>query len=172
MDLKSKIRIIENFPIENISFKDITTLLGEPSAFRYAIDKIAEEVSGYDFDAIVGPEARGFIIGSALAYKLGLPFVPIRKKGKLPYKTISYDFKLEYGTDTLQMHEDALKQGSKVLLVDDLLATGGTVSAILKMIEKAEAKVVAAAFIIELDSLNAREKLGELPVVSLVHYDK
>lgn len=172
MVLRDKIRIIENFPIEGISFKDITTLLADPEAFRFAVDKLAEELKGYEFDAIVGPEARGFIIGAPLAYKLGLPFIPIRKKGKLPYKTITYDFKLEYGTDTLQMHEDALKPGSKVLLVDDLLATGGTMSAILKMIERAECKVVAAAFIIELDSLKAREKLEKLPVVSLVHYDK
>lgn len=172
MDLRDKIRIIENFPIEGISFKDITTLLADPRAFRYAVDRLAEELKDYEFDAIVGPEARGFIIGAPLAYKLGLPFIPIRKKGKLPYKTISFNFKLEYGTDTLQMHEDALKPGSKVLLVDDLLATGGTMSAILNMIEQAGSKVLAAAFIIELDGLNAREKLGELPVVSLVHYDK
>lgn len=172
MDLRDKIRIIENFPIEGISFKDITTLLADPKAFRYAVDRLAEELKDYEFDAIVGPEARGFIIGAPLAYKLGLPFIPIRKKGKLPYKTISFNFKLEYGTDTLQMHEDALKPGSKVLLVDDLLATGGTMSAILNMIEQAGSKVLAAAFIIELDGLNAREKLGELPVVSLVHYDK
>lgn len=172
MDLRDKIRIIENFPIEGISFKDITTLLAEPEAFRYAIDKLAEELKAFKFDAIVGPEARGFIIGAPLAYKLGLPFIPIRKKGKLPYKTITYDFKLEYGTDTLQMHEDALNRGSRVLLVDDLLATGGTMSAILKMIELAGSEVVAAAFIIELDGLDARNKLGELPVISLVHYDK
>ncbi len=171
MDLKSKIRVVENFPVQGISFKDITTLLYDNEAYRYAIDKLAENLKKTEFDVIVGPEARGFIFGSTLAYVLGKPFVPIRKKGKLPHETISVTYDLEYGQDSLYIHKDAIKKGDKVVILDDLLATGGTIGAAKGLIESAGASLVKAAFLIELDFLNAREKLNGLDIYSLVHYD-
>lgn len=170
MDLKSKIRVIQDFPVEGISFKDITTLLYDPEAFCYAIDQMAR-VAGTDYDIIVGPEARGFIVGTPLAYKLKKPFVPIRKKGKLPFKTVSKSFDLEYGSETIYMHEDAIKKGMKVLVVDDLLATGGTMSAIVDLIKGLGAEVSKAVFLIELDFLNPRKRLGDIEVHSIVHYE-
>ncbi len=171
MDLKSKIREIQDFPKPGIGFKDITTLLADAEAFTYSIDQMVEIVKDIDFDCIIAPEARGFIMGTPLAYKLEKPFIPIRKKGKLPYKTVSKTFDLEYGQDTLYMHADAIKPGDKVLLVDDLLATGGTVAALRDLVEEQGANVVKAIFLIELDFLKPRDSLIGIDISSLIHYE-
>ena len=170
MDLKSKIRVVENFPIEGISFKDVTTLLQDGEAYAYAIDKMIEAVQDKEFDIIVGPEARGFLVGAPMAIAMKKSFVPIRKPGKLPFETVQYSYELEYGSDTLEVHADAIKKGSKVLIADDLLATGGTVGAVKKLIEQMGGEVVGAVFLMELDFLPGREALGETDIFSLVHY--
>jgi len=136
MDLKEKIRVIEGFPREGISFKDVTTLLNDKEAFKFTIDTIAEYLKDKNVDVIVGPEARGFLFGAPIAYALGAAFVPVRKKGKLPSETISVSYELEYGTDILEIHKDAIKPGQKVAIVDDLLATGGTIQSVAKLVEK------------------------------------
>ena len=170
MDLTAFIRAIPDFPKKGIIFRDITPLLKDPGAFMVAIDRIAELVSDIDFDLVVAPEARGFIIGSALAYKLGKGFVPVRKPGKLPYKTVSQKFQLEYGEDELQIHEDAIREGQKIVVVDDVLATGGTAEALGKLIKKLGGKVEAMAFLVELTFLNARERLKDYRVESVIRY--
>ena len=170
MELKNYIRNIQDYPKEGILFRDITTLLQNKDAFKYAIDKMAEQVSNEKIDYIVGAESRGFLIGSALAYKMNSGFIPVRKKGKLPYKTISEEYALEYGTDTLYMHEDALKKGDRVLIVDDLIATGGTALAMIKMVEKLNAEVVASSFLIELKELNGRKEIEKYPINVLIEY--
>lgn len=170
MDIKSKIRIIEDFPKEGISFKDITTLLKEGEAFRYTVDKMVEEMKDKEIDIIVGPEARGFVFGSAVAYAMGIGFVPIRKPGKLPAKVKSYQYDLEYGTDTLEIHEDAIYSGVKVAIVDDLLATGGTVHAAIDLIESLGGKIEKCQFLIELEELKGREKLKGYDVGALISY--
>ena len=171
MDLKEKIRVIEDFPKEGISFKDITTLIGDGEAFKYSIDKIVEHLKDKNVDLIVGPEARGFIFGVPVAYALGVGFVPVRKKGKLPAETVSVDYGLEYGNDTLEIHKDAIKKGQKIAIVDDLLATGGTIEAVAKLVEKVGAEVVALDFAIELTELRGRDKLEGYEIMSLVQYD-
>ncbi|MEI0477990.1 adenine phosphoribosyltransferase [Brachyspira pulli] len=170
MELKNYIRNIQDYPKEGILFRDITTLLQNKDAFKYAIDKMAEQVSNEKIDYIVGAESRGFLIGSALAYKMNSGFIPVRKKGKLPYKTISEEYALEYGTDTLYMHEDALKKGDRVLIVDDLIATGGTALAMIKMVEKLGATVVGSSFLIELKELDGRKEISKYPVNVLIEY--
>lgn len=170
MDLASCIRNVPDFPKPGIQFKDITTLLLEPAAFRQVIDGWKERYEGHGIDKVVGVEARGFIFGATLAYVLGVPFVPARKKGKLPAATISETFELEYGTDTVEMHVDAVKPGERVLLVDDLLATGGTMGAIERLVRKLGAEVVEAAFVVELPLLRGRETLRGIPVHSLVEF--
>jgi adenine phosphoribosyltransferase len=168
--LKSSIRDIPDFPKPGILFKDITTLLAQPEGFKLAIDGIVQHYRGKGIQKVVGIESRGFIFGAPVAYQLNAGIVPIRKKGKLPYKTISATYSLEYGTDTLQMHEDAIMPGEKVLIVDDLLATGGTVSAALELANKLGANVVGVAFIIELASLKGRQKLKDTDVFSLITF--
>ena len=148
MDLKKAIREIENFPKEGINFKDITTLMQDGETFK-------------NVDVIVGPEARGFLMGTPVAYGLGVGFVPVRKPGKLPSETISYSYGLEYGSDTLQIHKDAIKPGQRVAIVDDLLATGGTMEAAAKLIEQLGGEVVSMQFLIELEDLKGREKLSQ-----------
>lgn len=170
MDLAPLIRNIPDFPKPGIQFKDITTLLLEPDAFRHIIDTWTQRYAAMEIDAIVGVDARGFIFGAPLAYALGLPFVPVRKKGKLPGKTISEEFDLEYGTDKVEVHVDALAKGARVVIVDDLLATGGTVAAAAKLVKKLGAVPVEAAFVVELPPLKGREKLGDLPVQTLVEF--
>lgn len=170
MDLKSKIRNIKDFPKEGINFKDITTVLKDKEAFRYLINQMAEKLRDKDIDIIVGPEARGFLIGAPLAYELGAGFVPVRKPGKLPAETVSIEYELEYGTDKLEMHKDAIKPGQKVVVVDDLLATGGTVHSTVKLIEELGGEVVAISFFIELEFLNGRELLKDYEVNSLVKF--
>lgn len=164
------IRDVPDYPKKGILFKDITPLLKSPEAFKSCVDSLAHMVSGVDFDYVLGVESRGFILGSALAYKIGKGFVPARKKGKLPYKTISQEYALEYGTATLEMHIDAVEKGSRVLIVDDLLATGGTAKATAQLVEKLGATVVGIAFVIELGFLEGRSKLTPYEVCSLIKY--
>ena len=171
MDLKEKIRVIEGFPKEGISFKDITTLVADGEAFKESIDRIAEHLRDKNVDVILGPEARGFIFGVPVAYALGVGFVPVRKKGKLPAETVSVEYSLEYGVDVLEIHKDAIKKGQRVAIVDDLLATGGTVEAVAKLVEKVGAEVVALDFAIELTELKGRDKLEGYEIMSLVQYD-
>ena len=171
MDLKEKIRVIEGFPKEGISFKDITTLVADGEAFKESIDRIVEHLKDKHVDVILGPEARGFIFGVPVAYALGVGFVPVRKKGKLPAETVSVEYSLEYGVDVLEIHKDAIKKGQRVAIVDDLLATGGTVEAVAKLVEKVGAEVVALDFAIELTELKGRDKLEGYEIMSLVQYD-
>lgn len=170
MDLKGKIRVIEDFPQKGISFKDITTLIKDGEAFKFVIKSLADLVRDKNADIVVGPEARGFIIGAPLAYELGAGFVPTRKNGKLPAKTLNAEYKLEYGTDIIQMHEDAIKPGQKVIIADDLLATGGTALSNIDLVERVGGKVVAVAVVIELTELGGRNVLQNYDVFSLVKY--
>ena len=170
MDLKSYIREIPDFPKPGIGFKDIMPLLQDKEAFKEAIDSLYDAVKDCEFDKIIAVESRGFILGGALAYKMGVGFVPVRKKGKLPSKTISYTYQLEYGEDTLEIHEDALAAGERVLILDDLLATGGTVRAAINMVEQLKAEVAAVVFLIELTFLNGRDKIGDYPIKSLIQF--
>lgn len=171
MNLKDSIRVVEGFPKEGISFKDITTLIGDGEALKCSIDKIVEHLKDKNVDLIVGPEARGFIFGVPVAYALGVGFVPVRKPGKLPCETVSVDYGLEYGNDTLEIHKDAIKKGQRVAIVDDLLATGGTIEAVAKLVEAAGGEVVSLDFAIELTGLNGRDKLQGYDVMSLVDYE-
>ncbi|MEN3042000.1 MAG: adenine phosphoribosyltransferase [Fervidobacterium sp.] len=170
MDLRAFIRDIPDFPQKGIIFRDITPLVRSPEAFRYAIDTIASELEKFDFDLIVCPEARGFIIAAPLSYKLGKGLVPVRKPGKLPYKTVSDMYELEYGKAELHMHIDAVEKGQKVVIIDDVLATGGTAMALKRLVEKVGGVVVASAFLVELTYLNPRELLKELPIIAPIKY--
>lgn len=170
-NLKEHIRSIPDFPKKGIVFRDITPLIGDREVFKKVIDKFHERYKKKDIDAIVSVESRGFIFGAALAYKLGCAIIPVRKKGKLPYKTFNATYELEYGTDTLEIHQDAFKPGDKVLILDDLLATGGTTCAVINLVKKLEGKIIGAAFVIELEFLKGREKIKDIPVFSLVKYE-
>jgi adenine phosphoribosyltransferase len=170
MELAPLIRNVPDFPKAGIQFKDITTLLQRPDAFREVIGDLKARYAGRQVDVIVGVEARGFIFGAALAYAMDLPFVPARKKGKLPAKTIAESFDLEYGTDTVEIHVDALKPGQHVVILDDLLATGGTVAAVARLVQRLGAEVMEAAFVVELPLLKGREKLAGIPVHTMVEF--
>ena len=170
MDLRDSIRTIPDFPKEGIIFRDVTTLFKDPVAYRQLIDGIVDSLGGAKVDLVVGPEARGFVLGSALAYAMGVGFVLARKPGKLPYKTIRYEYELEYGTDALEIHVDSIQPGHRVLVVDDLLATGGTALATIRLVEQAGGQVVAARFAIELSDLNGRENLAGYDVAAAVCY--
>ena len=170
IDLKDCIRSIPDFPKAGILFRDITTLLKDKSAFRRAVEELAKKYKNKKIDLVVAVEARGFILGGAIAHKLGAGFVPVRKKGKLPWKTDSVTYDLEYGTDTLEMHLDAVKPSDRVLIIDDLLATGGTVKAVVDLVNNRQGKILGIAFVIELVDLKGREKLKPYPVVSLVKF--
>ncbi|MGZ9584772.1 adenine phosphoribosyltransferase [Paenibacillus marinisediminis] len=170
MDFKSHIRVIPDFPQPGISFKDITTLLKDGEAYREAIKAMHQLVIDKEIDLIAGPEARGFVVGAPLALSVGCGFVPIRKSGKLPGKTIEEAYDLEYGKDRLAMHADAIQPGQRVLIADDLLATGGTISTSVKLIQQLGGVVVGAAFLIELEDLNGRDKLNGIDVFSLMKY--
>ena len=174
MELEKYIRNVPDFPKPGIQFKDITTLWKDPKAFKESIDMLYQRYRDKKIDKVVGAESRGFIVASPLAYLLKAGFVPVRKKGKLPYKKIEVTYNLEYGTDTVEMHEDAISSGENVLIVDDLLATGGTVGAIIELVNKLGGNIVEAAFIVELDFLKGREQLKSVSpnIYSLVHYDK
>lgn len=169
MDLERYIRDIPDFPKEGIIFKDITPLLANPDSFKQAIDMIADAFADAKVTKVLGAEARGFIIGGALAYKLGAGFVPARKPGKLPWKTTGAEYELEYGTNRLEIHEDAIEPGDRVLIVDDILATGGTAGAKNELVARAGGETVGFAFLMELDFLSGRAKLGDHKVVSLIH---
>lgn len=162
MPIKSKIRTVPHYPKQGVMFRDITTLLKDPVGFRVTINELAKRYEGAKIDRIAGIEARGFILGAALAYQLGLGFVPIRKKGKLPAETVGQDYALEYGTDRIEMHVDAVAKGEKVLLVDDLIATGGTAEAACKLIESMGGKVAECCFVIDLPDLGGRARLEKL----------
>lgn len=171
MDLANKIRLIKDFPKPGINFRDITTLLQDAEAFKLAVDEMAALCKEMDFDVIACPEARGFVLGAPLAYAMGKGLVLLRKPGKLPGEVVSYSYDLEYGTDALEVHAGAIKPGQKVLLVDDVLATGGTVVAAVELIKKSAAQVAGIAFLIELMGLNAREKLQGNSVVALMQLE-
>ena len=170
-ELKKVIREVPDFPKEGILFYDITTLLKDPRAFSKVIDSLCERYIGADIDAVLGIEARGYIFGATMAYRMGKGFIPVRKPGKLPAKVVQESYSLEYGVDTLEMHADAVENGQKILLVDDLLATGGTAAAACRLVEKAGGKVVECCFMVELTFLNGRDKVGPDRVYSLLQYD-
>jgi len=171
-DLKAKLRVIPNWPKRGVNFIDITTLLVDAEAFRSVIDVLTRYFARKKIDAVVGIEARGFMIGAPIAYKLGTGFIPARKKGKLPFKKLSVEYSLEYGTEFVEMHSDAIKKSQRIAIVDDLLATGGTADATVRLVEKMGGIVTGLAFLVELDFLKGREKLEKYDLISLVHYDK
>ncbi|NLK75072.1 MAG: adenine phosphoribosyltransferase [Clostridiales bacterium] len=169
--VENYIRTIPDFPEPGIMFRDVTTVLQDKDGLRLAIDSIQDLIGDIDFDVIVGPESRGFIFGVPIAYNMNKAFVPVRKKGKLPCETISMDYDLEYGTATIEMHKDAIKKGQKVVIVDDLIATGGTIEAITKLIESLGGEVVKIVFLIELKGLKGRDKLQGYDVEAVIQYD-
>ena len=169
-NLGDLVRNVPDFPLPGIQFKDITTLLSNGAAFRQVVDTLYERYAHRNIDAVVGIESRGFIFSAPLAYRLGVGLVPVRKPGKLPAATYMIEYELEYGTNTLEIHRDALPQGSRVIVLDDLLATGGTVAAACELVELAGGVVEEAAFIIELTFLKGREKLTKYPIYSLIQY--
>lgn len=171
MNFKDYIATIKDFPIEGILFRDITPLMGDGEAFYEATQKIVEFAKEVNAEVIVGPESRGFIFGCPVAYDLKIGFVPVRKPGKLPRETASYTYDLEYGKNELHVHKDGIKAGQRVLIVDDLLATGGTVEATIKLVEEIGGVVVGCAFLIELTSLNGRKVLKDYPVFTLISYE-
>ena len=169
-NLKSKIRDVPDFPKPGVVFRDITPLLADAQAFRSALDLLGDRYQGQGVDVVVGVEARGFIVGSALAYKLGAGHVIIRKAGKLPFKTHRAIYQLEYGTDTLEIHEDAFHPGARVLIADDVLATGGTVAAAIDLVKKVGGEILELAFLVELTFLKGREKIQDYPIFSVIKY--
>src|SRR3979411_1978997 len=170
LDLGPLIRDVPDFPKKGILFKDITTLLKDGRAFKQSIDQMTELVRAYAPDVVIGMESRGVIFASPMAYHLEAGFVPVRKLGKLPGEVISTEYDLEYGTNTLELHKDAISPGERVLIVDDLLATGGTVSATIELVERLQGKVVAVAFLVELTALNGRDRLQDYEVISLLKF--
>ena len=170
MDLTQHIRDVPDFPTPGILFRDITPLLHHPAAFRFAVDQMAERFADANLDAIVGIEARGFLFASPLAYNLGIPLVPARKQGKLPYKTNSVSYELEYGTDSIEVHVDAIRPGQQVLIVDDLIATGGTLAATVELIERIGGRVEGVGVVVELSDLKGRDHLNGYSVESLLTY--
>ncbi len=170
MNLDNYIASIPDYPIEGVLFRDVTPLMGNGEAFHYACQKFVDFAREVGAEVVVGPESRGFIFGCPVAYELGIGFVPARKPNKLPRETVSFEYALEYGTNKMEMHKDAIKPGQKVLVVDDLLATGGTIAAANKLIETLGGEVVGCAFLIELEDLKGREKLEGYKVLSLLKY--
>lgn len=170
MDFKAKIRDIQDFPIEGILFRDITTVLKDSEAMVASIDAICEKLEGVDFDLVLGPESRGFIFGMPVAYKMKKGFVPVRKAGKLPAEVVAKEYDLEYGTATIEIHKDAIQKGTKVVVIDDLLATGGTSKAVKELVEEMGGEVVKMVFFIDLPFLNGKEQLGGCPVDAIVTY--
>lgn len=169
-ELKKFIRDIPDFPKQGIIFKDITPLIKDPVAFKFVVDTISEHYNLKNIQKVVSMEARGFIFGSTVAYKLGCGFVPVRKKGKLPYETVSIEYQLEYGTDILEIHKDAIEPNDNVLIVDDVLATGGTAKAVASLVERCGGKVVGMSFLVELSFLNPRQKLQIYEIFSLITF--
>lgn len=173
MDLRSVIRTIPDYPKPGIMFRDITTLLADARGFRRAVDELVQPLAGQKIDKVAGIEARGFILGGAIAHQLCVGFVPVRKKGKLPYATMGEAYELEYGVDEVEIHVDAIKKGEKVLLVDDLVATGGTAAAAIKLLERAGAEIALCAFVVDLPDLGGAEKLRAMgkKVTALIQFD-
>ncbi|HCT64681.1 MAG TPA: adenine phosphoribosyltransferase [Lachnospiraceae bacterium] len=170
MDLAGKIRCINDYPQEGIVFRDITTLLKDADGLCEAIDKIKSALEGVEFDYIIGPESRGFIFGMPISYSLRKGFIPVRKEGKLPAKTKSREYALEYGTATVEIHEDAIKKGDRVVIIDDLIATGGTSKAIIELLEEMGATVEKLVFLIELENLEGRKLIGDYNIESIIRY--
>ena len=170
-DLKRLIRNVKDYPKPGVVFRDITTLLKNGKAFKRAVDLLYKKYKDKKIDLIAAVESRGFILGGALANRMGVGFIPVRKPGKLPYKTIEEPYQLEYGSDRLAIHEDAISEGERVLIVDDLLATGGTISATVNLVKKLGGNIISVAFVIELSGLKGRERLAGIPIVSLLTYD-
>ena len=170
-ELKDYVRTIPNFPEEGVMFRDVTTVLGDPEGLKLAIDKMQEKVEKLEFDVVVGAESRGFLFGMPIAYNLNKSFVPVRKKGKLPAETISETYDLEYGQATLEIHKDAIKQGQKVVIIDDLIATGGTLEAIIKLVERLGGKVVRICCLIDLPELGGKEKIKNYQVDTVIAFE-
>ena len=171
MSIKDKIRTVPDFPIKGVMFRDITTLLQDKKAFKHVCNEFYRRYKDRKIDVVVGIESRGFIFGSVLANKLGVGFVPVRKPGKLPAKTIKEEYELEYGKDAVEMHEDAINKGDNVLIIDDLIATGGTVSATCKLVERLGGRIEEIAFVIELPDLKGRDKLKDYKIFSMVEFE-
>jgi len=171
MNLKETIRSIPHWPIESVTFRDLTTLMLNPEAFNHACDVLYERYKNQKIDKIVAIDARGFVFGGVLAYKLNVGFVPVRKKGKLPSSTIQSDYTLEYGVNTVEMHDDSISTGERVVIVDDLIATGGTIAAAVKLVEQLGGKIIECAFIVELPDLKGREKIANQAVFSIVEFE-
>lgn len=171
IDYRSLIRDIANFPKQGILFRDITPLLADGTAYKSAIQALAEQAGAWGAQVVVGPEARGYVVGAPLSFALGLGFVPVRKRGKLPADTVAVTYDLEYGQDILEIHRDAIRPGQKVVVADDLLATGGTMAATIELVQKLGGEVVGAAFFIELMALHGRDRLNNIPVHTLVQYE-
>lgn len=171
MNIKDTIRSIPGWPIEGVIFRDLTTLMQNPEAYRESCDILYERYRDMDIDKIVGIDARGFVFGAVLAYKLGVGFVPVRKKGKLPWKTIEESYSLEYGEATMEIHQDGIEKGEKVIVVDDLLATGGTINAAVKLVERVGGDIRELAFIVELPDLKGREQVKKYPVFAITEFE-
>lgn len=169
--LEDYVRSIPDFPEEGIIFRDITSVLQDKDSLKMAIDEIQKKLEGVDFDLVLGPESRGFIFGVPVAYNMNKGFVPVRKKGKLPCETVSMEYALEYGTAVIEMHKDSIKPGQKVVIVDDLIATGGTIEAITKLVESLGGEVVKIVFLMELEGLKGRDKLKDYEVASVISYE-
>ena len=169
--IREKIRTVPDWPIQGVMFRDITTLIGDPEGFQHTCDLFYERYKNMALQKIVAIDARGFIFGSVLAYQLGIGFVPIRKKGKLPYSTIEESYKLEYGEATVELHEDAINQGERIVIIDDLIATGGTMVAATKLVERLNGEIVELAFVIELIDLLGREKLSSYDIFAITEYE-
>lgn len=171
MNIKETIRSIPGWPIEGVIFRDITTLMQDPDAYRAACDLFYERYKDSGASKIVGIDARGFVFGAVLAYKMGIGFVPVRKKGKLPYDTIEESYALEYGTAEMEMHVDAIEEGEKVIIIDDLIATGGTIEAAIKLVKKLGGDIVECGFIVELPDLGGRAKTGDIPIYAMCEFE-
>lgn len=171
MDLREKIRAVPHWPIDPVTFRDITTLLQDPEAFKWSCDKLYDRYKDQGVEKVVGIDARGFLFGAVLAYKLDVGFTPVRKKGKLPPPVISQEYTLEYGSNTVEMSEDGIRQGEKVVIVDDLIATGGTAAAAVNLVEKMGGRILECAFVIDLPDLKGKEKLNGHNVFSLVEFE-
>lgn len=169
--LEDYVRSIPDFPEEGIIFRDVTSVLQDKDSLKMAIDEIQKELEGVDFDLVLGPESRGFIFGVPVAYNMNKGFIPVRKKGKLPCETVEMEYDLEYGTAVIEMHKDAIKPGQKVVIIDDLIATGGTIEAITKLVESLGGEVVKIVFLMELEGLKGRDKLKNYDIASVIHYE-
>ena len=169
--LEEYVRSIPDFPEEGIIFRDVTSVLQDKDSLKMAIDEIQKQLEGIDFDLVLGPESRGFIFGVPVAYNMNKGFVPVRKKGKLPCETVSMEYDLEYGTAVIEMHKDAIKPGQKVVIIDDLIATGGTIEAITKLVESLGGEVVKIVFLMELEGLKGRDKLQNYDIASVIRYE-